>query len=42
MVKCLSCGIVYLEPEVSRMIDDICAHPESHVSIVEKQVAKIA
>ena len=42
MMKCLNCGIVYLEPEVSRMIDEICAHPESHASLVEKQVAKIA
>lgn len=42
MVKCTNCGIVYLELEVSRMIDEICAHPESHASMMEKQVAKIA
>lgn len=42
MMKCFSCGMVYLEPEVSRMIDEICAHPERHTSIEEKPVAKIA
>ena len=42
MTKCLSCGMVYLEPEVSRMIDEICVHPEQHTSIEEKPVAKIA
>lgn len=42
MIKCLNCGIVYLEPDVSRRIDEICAHPEQHTSVVEKHVAKIA
>ncbi|MGH9800594.1 MAG: YgiT-type zinc finger protein [Blastocatellia bacterium] len=42
MVKCLNCGIVYLEPDVSRRIDEICAHPELHTSVVEKHIAKIA
>lgn len=41
MFKCLNCGIVYLEPEVSRRIDEICAHPEQYTSVVEKHVAKI-
>ncbi len=42
MTKCFSCGMIYLEPEVSRMIDQICAHPELYTSIEEKPVAKIA
>lgn len=42
MIKCLNCGLIYLEPEVSRRIDEICAHPESHTAIVPKAVAKIA
>lgn len=42
MIKCHNCGIVYMEPDVSRKIDEICAHPELHTSVVEKHVAKIA
>jgi len=42
MMKCLNCAIVYLEPEVSRMIDEICAHPEQHASVETRAVAKIA
>lgn len=42
MIKCLNCGIVYLEPNVSRKIDEICAQPELYTSIVEKHVAHIA
>lgn len=42
MIKCLNCGIVYLEPEVSRKIDEICANPERYTSVKEKQVATIA
>lgn len=42
MVKCLNCGIVYLEPEVSRKIDEVCTHPEQYASVVEKHVARIA
>ena len=40
MRKCLHCGIVYLEPKVSRMIDEICAHPEQYSSVKEKLVAE--
>ena len=42
MLKCLNCGMVYLEPQVSQMIDEICAHPELHASFQPKHVAKIA
>jgi YgiT-type zinc finger domain-containing protein len=42
MLKCMNCGIVYLEPEISRTIDEICAHPELHASFEPKAVAKIA
>ncbi len=42
MIKCLNCGIVYLEPEVSRKIDEICANPGRYTSVKEKQVATIA
>ncbi|MBL8171071.1 MAG: YgiT-type zinc finger protein [Acidobacteria bacterium] len=42
MLKCLNCGLVYLEPAVSEMIDEICSHPECHASFETKQVAKIA
>jgi len=28
LMECRDCGIVYLAPETSRMIDEICAHPE--------------
>jgi len=42
MVKCSNCGIVYLEPSISRKIDEICAQPELYTSIVEKHVAHIA
>lgn len=42
MIKCLNCGLIYLEPEVSRRIDEICAHPESYAAIVAKPVARIA
>lgn len=41
-IKCSNCGIVYLEPSVSRKIDEICAHPELYTSVVEKHVAHIA
>lgn len=41
MIKCHNCGIVYLEPDVSRKIDEICAHPELYTSVVERHVAKI-
>lgn len=40
MTKCQHCGMVYLEPSVSRMIDEICAHPENYTSIKEKLVAE--
>lgn len=40
MMKCRHCGMVYLEPKVSRMIDEICAHPERHSTIKEKLVAE--
>ncbi len=42
MIKCLNCGIVYLEPNVSRKIDEICAQPELYTSVVERHVAHIA
>jgi len=42
MIKCRNCGLIYLEPQVSRRIDEICAHPEQHTTQVEKAVAKIA
>lgn len=42
MLKCLNCGMVYLEPETSRMIDEMCAHPELHASFEARPVAKIA
>ena len=40
MMKCHHCGMVYLAPKVSRMIDEICAHPERHSSVKEKLVAE--
>lgn len=40
MMKCQRCGMVYLEPKVSRMIDEICAHPERYSSVKEKLVAE--
>lgn len=40
MMKCHHCGMVYLEPKVSRMIDEICAHPQQDSSIKEKLVAE--
>jgi YgiT-type zinc finger domain-containing protein len=42
MIKCQHCGIVYLEPKVSRMIDKICANPEQFSSLKEKLVAQYA
>ncbi len=42
MVKCLSCGLVYIEPEVSQRIDQICAQPERYTLMEQKAVAKIA
>ena len=39
-IKCLHCGMVYLEPKVSRMIDEICAHPGRYSSVKEKLVAE--
>ena len=42
MMLCQSCGLTYLEPQVSRKIDEICAHPELHASFQPKQVAKMA
>ena len=42
MMKCLSCGMVYLQPEVSQRIDLICAQPERYASMEQKAVAKIA
>jgi len=29
MVECYNCGIVYLTPETSRMIDEVCTHAGS-------------
>lgn len=40
MMKCRHCGMLYLEPKVSRMIDEICAHPERYSSVKEKLVAE--
>ena len=42
MMKCHHCGMVYLEPKVSRMIDEIGAHPERYSSVKEKLVAEYA
>jgi YgiT-type zinc finger domain-containing protein len=42
MIQCFNCGMVYLEPEVIRAIDEICAHPEQHTSLETRPVAKIA
>ena len=39
-IKCNHCGMVYLEPKVSRMIDEICAHPARYSSVKEKLVAE--
>lgn len=39
MVMCLSCGMIYLEPEVSQRIDEICAQPERYTSMKQKAVA---
>ena len=41
-MRCQSCGLTYLEPQVSRMIDEICSHPERHASFQPKQVARMA
>lgn len=40
--RCTNCGITYLTPEVSRMIDEICAHPERYVKHEPRAIAKIA
>lgn len=39
MLKCNHCGMIYLEPNVSRMIDEFCAHPGQYFSVKEKFVA---
>lgn len=41
-IKCRNCGAVYLEPRVSKMIDEICRQPERFVSLKQKPVATIA
>lgn len=40
--RCTNCGITYLTPEVSRLIDEICAHPERYVKHEPRAIAKIA
>ncbi len=42
MLKCLNCGMVYLEPEVSQQIDEICAQPALYTSFETRPIAKIA
>ena len=42
MVQCDNCGMVYLEPQVIRTIDEICAHPEKYAAQEYRPVAKIA
>lgn len=39
---CTNRGITYLAPEVSRMIDEICAHPERYVKHEPRAIAKTA
>ncbi len=42
VIICRNCGLTYLEPQVSRTIDEICAHPEQYTSPEYRPVAKIA
>ena len=41
-IKCRNCGVIYLEPRVSIMIDEICREPERFASMKQKFVATIA
>jgi len=41
-IVCHNCGLSYLSPEVSRMIDEIRAHPEKYAAMEYRAVAKIA
>ena len=42
VMQCHHCGLTWLEPEVSRRIDEICAHPEQYAEKEYRPVAKIA
>jgi YgiT-type zinc finger domain-containing protein len=39
---CGTCGESYYDPEVSRLIDDILAHPERHTVVRQVSVASLA
>jgi YgiT-type zinc finger domain-containing protein len=41
-IVCRNCGLSYLLPEVSMMIDEILSHPETHTEMQYRAVAKIA
>ena len=42
MIECRHCGITYLSPKTSQMIDEICAHPEKHTVLAYRAIAQLA
>jgi YgiT-type zinc finger domain-containing protein len=42
MIRCDNCGLTYLEPDVIRRIDEICAHPDKYTAQEYRPIAKIA